>query len=195
MVRAKVYELLHEKASQNQMRLPREPPAVGGRARAYAMKAPAAQLDAADRKLLRALQRDAAMSQAELAEQVGVSASQVSRRIARLKEAGVLRGIVGLVAANSAGLTCAAIIRVRLRDHSAENVRAFRDVVQRLEAATLCVMVTGEADYLVKIVARDLPHFQEIVQSKLLRCKAIAHMESSIVLEYLKDTTALPLSV
>lgn len=150
-------------------------------------------LDEADRRLLRALQRDASVSQAELAEAAGVSASLVSRRIARLKEAGVLRAIVGLVDAKSAGLTCAAIIRVRLRDHSAENVRAFRDVVQRMEEATLCVMLTGEADYLVKIVARDLPHFQEIVQGKLLRCKAIAHMESSIVLEYLKDTTELPL--
>jgi DNA-binding Lrp family transcriptional regulator len=63
-----------------------------------------------------------------------------------------------------------------------------------MEEVTLCVMTTGESDYLMKIVARDLPHFQEIVQGKLLRCKAIAHMESSIVLEYLKDTTALPLS-
>ncbi len=73
---------------------------------------------------------------------------------------------------------------MRLRDHPPQNVRAFRDVVARMEEATFCVMLTGEADYLVKIVARDLPHFQEIVQSKLLRCAAIAHMESSIVLEY-----------
>ena len=55
-------------------------------------------------------------------------------------------------------------------------------------------MVTGEADYLLRLVARDLPHFQEIVQSKLLRCAAIAHVESSIVLEVLKDTTELPLA-
>ena len=91
------------------------------------------------------------------------------------------------------GLTCAAIIRIRLRDHSAANVSAFRDLVTRMDEVTLCVMLTGEADYLIKIVARDLPHFQEIVQSKLLRCAAIAHMESSIVLEHLKDTTELPL--
>ncbi|MBX9747922.1 MAG: Lrp/AsnC ligand binding domain-containing protein, partial [Hyphomonadaceae bacterium] len=81
----------------------------------------------------------------------------------------------------------------RLKDHTAAHVKAFRDMVTRMDEATLCVMITGEADYLVKIVARDLPHFQEIVQSKLLRCGAIAHMESSIVLEHLKDTTALPL--
>lgn len=158
------------------------------------MKYESVVLDEADRKLLQALQRDASVSQSVLAEVAGVSPSQVSRRVARLKEAGPLRAIVGLVDAKSVGLTCAAIIRVRLRDHSAENVRAFREVVQRMEEATLCVMLTGEADYLVKIVARDLPHFQEIVQSKLLRCKAVAHMESSIVLEYLKDTTELPLN-
>ena len=69
----------------------------------------------------------------------------------------------------------------------------FHDLIKRMDEATLCVMLTGEADYLVKIIARDLPHFQEIIQSKLLRCAAIAHLESSIVLEHLKDTTALPI--
>jgi DNA-binding Lrp family transcriptional regulator len=101
--------------------------------------------------------------------------------------------VVGLVDAESAGLTCSAIIRVRLCDHAAANVKAFRELVERMDETTLCVMLTGEPDYLMKIVARDLPHFQEIVQSKLLRCAAIAHMESSIVLESLKDTTALPI--
>ena len=150
-------------------------------------------LDEADRRLLRALQRDASISQAELAEQAGVSASLVSRRISRLKDAGVLRAVVGLIDAERVGLTCSAIIRVRLKDHAAASVKAFRDLVTRMNEVTLCVMLTGEADYLLKIVARDLPHFQEIVQSKLLRCSAIQHMESSIVLEHLKDTTALPL--
>ena len=157
------------------------------------MKRDEITIDDADRRLLRAVQRDASASQAELADEAGVSPSLVSRRLSRLKEAGVLRAVVGLVDPQSAGLTCSAIIRVRLKDHTAASVRAFREMVARMEEATLCVMITGEADYLVKIVARDLPHFQEIVQSKLLRCASIAHMESSIVLEYLKDTTALPL--
>lgn len=151
------------------------------------------KLDAADLRVLRALQRDASISQAALAEAAGLSPSLVSRRLSRLKDAGVLRGVVGLVDPARVGLSCAAIIRVRLRDHSVAHVRAFRDLVARMPETTLCVMVTGEADYLMKVVARDLPHFQEIVQSKLLRCAAIAHVESSIVLEFLKDTTQLPL--
>ena len=157
------------------------------------MKHDNSTLNESDRRLLQALQRDASISQADLAEQASVSASLVSRRLARLKEEGVLRRVVGVVDAQRAGLTCAAIIRIRLRDHSAANVRAFRDLVARMNEATLCVMITGEADYLMRIVARDLPHFQEVVQSKLLRCPAIAHVESSIVLEHLKDTTELPL--
>ncbi len=157
------------------------------------MKHEKIDLDEADRRLLNALQRDASVSQAELAEHATVSPSQVSRRLARLKEEGVLRGVVGVLEPKLAGLTCSAIIRVRLRDHAAANVRAFRDLVERMNEVTLCVMTTGETDYLIKVVARDLPHFQEIVQSKLLRCAAIAHMESSIILEHLKDTTALPL--
>ena len=150
-------------------------------------------MDDADRRLLAAVQRDASVSQAELAEHAGVSASQVSRRLARLKEEGVLRGIVGVLDPTLAGLTCAAIIRVQLKDHAAASVRAFRDLIDRMQEVTLCLMTTGETDYLIKVVARDLPHFQEIVQTKLLRCPAIAHMESAIILEHLKDTTELPL--
>ena len=150
-------------------------------------------MDSADRRLLIAIQKDASVSQADLAEKAGVSASQVSRKLSKLREDKILRGIVGVLDPKHAGLTCSAIIRVRLRDHAAANVKTFRDLVERMNEVTLCVMLTGEADYLIKIVARDLPHFQEIVQSKLLRCAAIQHMESSIVLEHLKDTTELPL--
>ena len=157
------------------------------------MKHEQIQVDAADRRLLGAMQRDASASQAELAEAAGVSPSLVSRRLSRLKEAGVLRAVVGLVDARSMGLSCGAIIRVRLKDHAGASVKAFRDLVTRMDEVTLCVMLTGEADYLIKLIARDLPHFQEIVQQKLLRCPSIAHLESSIVLEYLKDTTELPL--
>jgi DNA-binding Lrp family transcriptional regulator len=158
------------------------------------MKRERIELDDADRRLLQAMQNDASLSQADLAERAGVSPSLVSRRLTRLKEAGVLRAVVGLIDPESAGLTCSAIIRIRLRDHSAANVKMFHDLIKRMDEVTLCVMLTGEADYLVKIIARDLPHFQEIIQSKLLRCAAIAHLESSIVLEHLKDTTALPIA-
>jgi DNA-binding Lrp family transcriptional regulator len=151
-------------------------------------------LDEADWRLLRAMQTDASLSQAELAEKAGLSPSLVSRRLSRLREAQVMPKVVGLVDPQSVGLTCSAIIRVRLRDHSAANVGAFRKLVERMDEVTLCVMLTGEADYLIRIIARDLPHFQEIVQSSLLRCAAIAHVESSIVLEHLKDTTELPLA-
>lgn len=158
------------------------------------MKRERVELDEADRRLLRAMQRDASISQADLAEEAGVSPSLVSRRLSRLKEAGALRAVVGLIDPESAGLTCAAIIRIRLRDHSAANVKMFHDLIKRMDEVTLCVALTGEADYLVKVIARDLPHFQEIIQGKFLRCAAIAHLESSIVLEHLKDTTALPLT-
>lgn len=157
------------------------------------MKRDRVHIDPADLRLLRAMQRDASASQAEIAEAASVSPSLVSRRLSRLKEVGVLRAVVGLVDAEQAGLSCGAIIRVRLKDHAAASVKMFRDLVTRMEEVTLCVMLTGEADYLIKLIARDLPHFQEIVQQKFLRCSAIAHLESSIILEYLKDTTELPL--
>ncbi len=157
------------------------------------MKTEQLTLDEADLRLLRAVQADASASQADLAEIAGVSPSQVSRRLSRLKDAGIVRAVVGLLDPERAGLNCTAFIRVRLKDHAVESVRAFRETVARMPEATLCVAITGEADYLVKIVARDLPNFQDVIQTKLLRCPSLAHLESSIVLEFLKDTTALPI--
>ncbi len=151
------------------------------------------KLDAPDLRLLRAIQEDASASQSELADIAGVSPSQVSRRLTRLRELGVLRATVGLLDSGSAGLNCNAFIRVRLKDHAPDSVRAFRDTIAKMPEATLCVAITGEADYLVRIVARDLPNFQDVIQTKLLRCPSVAHLESSIVLEFLKDTTALPI--
>lgn len=157
------------------------------------MKNDRSGFDAADVRLLKAMQRDASASQADLAEAAGVSASQVSRRLHRLKEDGVLRATVSLLDPLRVGLSCAAFIRIRLKDHSEENVQIFRDAIARMPEATLCVSITGEADYLLRVVARDLPHFQEVMQTRLMRCPAVAHLESSIVLEYLKDTTELPI--
>jgi len=110
-----------------------------------------------------------------------------------MKEAGVIRAVVGLLDPARAGLNCTAFIRVRLKDHAEDSVRTFRETIAQMPEAALCVAITGEADYLIKIVARDLPDFQNVIQTKLLRCPALAHLESSIVLEFLKDTTALPI--
>jgi DNA-binding Lrp family transcriptional regulator len=101
---------------------------------------------------------------------------------------------VGILDPVLAGLSCAAFVRVRLRDHSIESVGVFRTAIGQMQEVTLCVMITGETDYLLKVVAADLPQFQEVIQTKLLRCPAVLHVESSIVLEYLKDTTELPIA-
>jgi len=113
------------------------------------MKREEVEIDEADRRLLAAVQQDAWAPQSALAEIAGISPSLVSRKLSRLREIGVLRRVVGLVDRERVGLTCAAIIQVRLRDHSAANVRTFRDLIARMHEVTLCVMVTGQSDWLL----------------------------------------------
>jgi Lrp/AsnC family transcriptional regulator, leucine-responsive regulatory protein len=157
------------------------------------MKEASVALDDFDIRLLEAFQADAALSHAQLAELVRLSPSQVSRRLQRLTEQGVVRAMVGLLDPARVGLTCAAYVLVRLKDHNEQSTRAFRAIVERAPEITTCVALTGASDFLLKFVTRDLTEFYAILRDQLMNSALVAHVESSIVLEQIKETTALPL--
>jgi DNA-binding Lrp family transcriptional regulator len=151
-------------------------------------------LDAADRRLLAAVQRDAGEPQARLAERVGLSASQCSRRLQRLRDEGAIRATVALLEPKRLGFGFSAVVTVNLRDHGVEPIDAFQRLVAAIPEIQLCVMLTGNADYLLRITAPDLDAFQRVLHDRLLRSSLIGRSESSVVLGTVKDTTALPLT-
>ncbi len=152
------------------------------------------RLDSTDIALLDRLQRQGRVSNAELAEQVGLSASACLRRVQRLEAEGVIVGYAAVVEPRRVGLGLEAFVRVQLRDHGAGTVDGFVAQVQLWEEVIACHALTGEMDYLLHVMVEDLEHFSRFLLDRLLNDAGVADVNSSFVLREIKARRALPLS-
>ena len=149
-------------------------------------------LDGFDVKLLTLLQEDGRMSVQDLADRVGLSASQCSRRRARLEAAGVIAGYRADLDPDRLGFGVTVFIQVTLARHSGDNSRLFRDLVERTGAIQQAYAVTGDADYILRASLPDLRALAVLVNDVLLPHTSVAHVRSLVALERLKDTARLP---
>lgn len=150
-------------------------------------------MDSFDLKMLVALQEDGRLTNQQLADAVGLSASQCSRRRMRLEEEGVISGYHADLASERLGFNVIAFVHITLATHSPDNAQHFRDLVQRVDDVQEAYSLTGDADYLLKIILRDLKSLSDIVNNVLMPHPSVAHVRSSIVLDRLKATAKLPL--
>ena len=150
-------------------------------------------MDDFDLKLLRALQDDGRLTNYDLAERVGLSASQCSRRRQALEEAGVIGSYHAALSAQALGLDVIVFVQVTLATHSPDNSKRFAKLIDGLEEVQEAYSMTGEADYLVKLAVPDLKALSHILNDVFLPHESVAHLRSSIVLDRLKQTTQLPL--
>ena len=150
-------------------------------------------MDKIDLRILAQLQADSSPSHAELADAIHLSSSQVSRRIAKLEQDGIIRQHVALLDEESLGLQVEAFVTVAMASYAPEVVTGFHQRMSALEQVVDCCATTGEADYLLRVVARDLRSFSALINLELLGHGDIASVHSSVVLERIKRTTALPL--
>ena len=151
-------------------------------------------LDGFDLRLLARLQEDGRLTNMELAERVGLSASQCSRRRTALEKAGVIRGYEARLSADLLGFGMTVLIQVTLSSHSGDNARRFRDLVARVDAIQDAFATTGDADYLLKAVLPDLKALSVLMNETLLAHESVAQVRSSLVLERLKETARLPVT-
>jgi len=152
-----------------------------------------AQIDEKDREILVLLQEDADLSTQQIADKVGLSLSPCWRRIKRLKEEGVLTGAVNLVDPKAVGLTVGVFASVTLTQHSEENVSAFEKFVASSPEVLECHAVTGDRDYLLRIVVPDIEAYERFVSTRLLRLPFISAVSSRFSIRRVKYSTALPL--
>jgi Lrp/AsnC family transcriptional regulator, leucine-responsive regulatory protein len=155
------------------------------------------QLDAIDRRILRALQVDGRVTYDALASQVNLSASAVLRRVRRLEEIGVVSAYVALVNPEAVGLGLTAYINVRLEKHTESHKRnpmdLFRAAVQTWPEVVECSALTGDMDYLLRVLVEDMAHYSRFITETLLKHPSVQDCKTSFVLDRLKNTTALPL--
>lgn len=153
-------------------------------------------LDAIDRRILRALQTDGRITYDVLAAQVSLSPSATLRRVKRLEEAGVIAGYVALVPAERVGLGLTAYLNVRLEKHSEVHKRnpmdLFRASVQTWPEVVECAALTGEMDYLLRVVVQDMAHYSRFIMDTLLKHPSVEDCKTSFVLDRVKNTTAVP---
>ena len=150
-------------------------------------------LDTFDLKILSALQDDGRLTNQELAEIAGLSASQCSRRRMRLEEDKVIAGYRAELASEALGFGVIAFIQITLATHSPDNAKKFRALVNRVDDIQEAYSLTGDADYVLKAVLQDLKSLSDIVNNVLMPDPSVAHVRSSIVLDRLKESRKLPL--
>jgi len=151
------------------------------------------KLTRSDRLLLAELQRDATRNQAELAEIVGMSRTSCWRRIRDFEEAGLIERQVALLDPKLAGFTIVVLVLVAMTEHSDENRRNFERHVSLLPEVMECFSVSGDRDYLLQIVARDMDSYTDFLNRQILHHDAVRSASSTFVLRRIKYSTALPI--
>jgi len=154
---------------------------------------PKIDLDATDLRLLRTVQEDARLSNVELAERIGLSASPCLRRLRRLEEDGVIKGYMTLLDQKAVGLPVNVFISVTLKEQSERALDEFESRIRELREVMECYLITGTADYLLRVVTADLAAYESFLKEHLTRIPAIASIQSSFALKQVSFRTALPL--
>jgi Lrp/AsnC family leucine-responsive transcriptional regulator len=153
------------------------------------------KLDTFDLKILAELQADGGLSNQQVADRVGLSASPCSRRVRQLEEAGVISGRVVRLEPRALGLDLTVLIHIRMDRHTLERFEQFENVVRAYPEVQECYLITGqEADYQLKIAVPNMEEYQRFLLDKITRIDGVIGVHSSFVLRKVVDTTALPLA-
>lgn len=149
-------------------------------------------IDETDLRILRAMQSDGNLTVTEIAERAGISQSPCSRRIAILQEKGVVKGKQTLLDAKKLGFDTLVIVRIKLQGHDATLLEAFKKAVRSIPEIQIALLVLGDFDFYLRIVVRDIEHYQRLLQGKLVSLPGVREMQSSVILEVVEDSAALP---
>ncbi len=148
-----------------------------------------------DIKILAMLQHDASLTAAEIADQVNLSASPCWRRINRLEQEGLIQKKVALLDAERLGLGLVVFARIRLEKNDEVSLNAFEEQVRAFAEVVECYTVTGSADYFLKIITRDIKHYDGFLRRHLLQMSQVRDINSNVAVTQIKYSTELPLQI
>jgi Lrp/AsnC family transcriptional regulator, leucine-responsive regulatory protein len=152
------------------------------------------KLDRIDRHILQLMQENGRITNLELAEQVGLSPTPCSRRVKRLEESGLIRGHVTLLDQQALGLSLTALVGIAMDRHTPDRFESFEAAIAKMPEVIECSIVTGQtADFLLKVVVRDMQHYEKFLLGNLTRLSGVTGVHTSFVLRDLVRKTALPL--
>ena len=152
-------------------------------------------IDRTDLRILSALQKDASLSTAEIAQRVGLSQSPCWRRINLLEANGVIRKRVALLSRDKVGLDVLVFTHVKLASHGWQSLPKFKQKVVSFPEVVQCYMVIGDFDFILLVATPTINDYNEFIQKRLSQVPGVQAIESRIVLEEAKNTTELPLEL
>ena len=152
------------------------------------------KLNRLDYKALHVLQQEGRISNQELADRIGLSASPCLRRVRALEESGLIRGYHAILDAKKLGLSLLALIHISMDRHTPDRFENFEQKIADLPEILECLLITGQdADYQLKVVVKDMDAFQQLLLNKITRIEGVSGVHSSFVLRQVVNKTALPL--
>ncbi|MDZ7282120.1 Lrp/AsnC family transcriptional regulator [Sphingomonas sanguinis] len=149
-------------------------------------------MDTKDRQIVRLLQQDGRLTNQDLAERVGLSPSPCLRRVRLLEQAGVIQGYGAIVDQQRYGLPVTAFIRVRLERHARDLVQQFEEAIRQLDEVMDCHLLTGDADYLLRVVVADLESYERFIRRKMHAITGIASLDTTFAYGVVKSSRTFP---
>lgn len=151
------------------------------------------KIDGVDISILKQLQRDSSLTAQDLAEKVNLSTSPCWRRINRLEKAGIIQKKVALLDSQKLGMQMVTFVSISLSKNDEDSLEMFEEQVQQFPEIMECYTVTGTMDYFLKIITRDIQHFENFLRRHLAQLPLIREIHSNVAVTQIKFTTELPL--
>ncbi|HCE1795834.1 TPA: Lrp/AsnC family transcriptional regulator [Vibrio parahaemolyticus] len=149
-------------------------------------------MDKIDRQLLHLIQKDATLTTAELADQVGLSASPCARRLKRLEQEGVISGYRAMISRGAVGIAMTVFVEVSLNNHQASSIDEFETAIVDMDEVISCHVVSGAYDYLLEVVSKDLPGYESFTR-KLQRSENVKDIHTHLAIRQVKGNGCLPI--
>ena len=151
------------------------------------------KLDSIDRKILELLQANSNITNAQLAIEVGLSPAPTLERVKKLETAGVIKSYHAVIDTASVGLGVSTFVMASLKGHNKENISKFMKSISEIEEIVECHHVTGQADFILKIVCTDIPSYQNLMLEKVTNIEVVDNLQSMVILSTFKDTKIVPI--
>lgn len=151
------------------------------------------KLDKIDRAILDILQANAKITNAQLAQQIGLSPAPTLERVKKLENSGIIKSYHAKVSNEHVGLGVSTFVTVSLKGHNKENIEAFIDSINSIDEVIECHHVTGSGDFILKIIAQDIPSYQKLMLEKVSNIEVVDNMQSMVILSTFKDRKVMPI--
>ena len=150
------------------------------------------RLDDTDRKILELLQQDSNITNAQLANDIGLSPAPTLERVKKLEQSGVIKGYHASVDAAAVGIGVSTFVLVNLKGHNKENITRFTKAIAEIPEIVECHHVTGQADFMLRIVCADIPAYQNLMLERVTNIDMVDNMQSMVILSTFKDSNVIP---